>query len=152
MMGRPRKPTANLVGWRARLPERVAELRLEPRSADSPSCLTGEARREWRRAIAPLVEQGIIADADVAGAIALCQAWARYVEASADVAARGSVIRSKNGPIQNPHLRIARDALGDYLKLAPQFGILPANRSRVAAAGDEAKGKGDKARFFRTAG
>jgi P27 family predicted phage terminase small subunit len=94
------------------------------------------------------VDLGIVSGNDVAGAIALCQAWKRYAKAIQSLESQGDVLAGERGSYVNPHHRIAKDSLADYMKLCPQFGIFPANRSRVTAASEQGKLDKGKGRFF----
>lgn len=103
-----------------------------------PACprhLTGEARREWRRIGAELVQLGVVTVIDRAALAAYCTAWARWVDAEAQVARLGTIVKTANGNlIQNPYLAVANRALEQMTRLATEFGMTPSSRTRVQVA------------------
>jgi len=97
---------------------------------------------EWRR-LAPMLRQiRLVTDADRAALIALCLEWGRYVEATAQLAKLGMLVKAPSGyPMQNPYLSIATRALAGCAKLWPELGLTPSSRTRVKPA--EASGSDD---------
>lgn len=137
MPGRKPKPTAlkELAGN----PGKRALNKREPQPRRMlPPCprhLTGEARREWRRMGGELVRLGVMTAVDKATFAAYCVAWARWVDAEANVAKLGPIVKTANGNlIQNPYLAVANRALEQMTKLAAEFGMTPSSRSRVQVA------------------
>ncbi len=147
MNGRPRKPSKFLIDRRRNSPG--PEPVLPASNLAAPADLSEDAAAEWARSINPLIWLGILSDNDVSGAAALCEAWARYIAAIRRLRAEGDIVETERGPTVNPSHRIAKDALADYMKLCPQFGIFPANRSRVSGTPDKAPATADKGRFFK---
>src|SRR3990172_7941136 len=106
-------------------------LRLPP----CPSHIQGEARKEWRRTGRKLLDCGLVTEIDGAALALYCQAWARWVEAEANLVRFGVVIKSPSGfPIQSPYLAIANKAMDQMAKLLTEFGMSPSSRTRVAVA------------------
>lgn len=80
-----------------------------------------------------LAAWGLLTEIDGAALALYCQAWARWVEAEAQLLKFGTVIKSPNGfPIQSPYLPIANKAMEQMTKLLVEFGMSPSSRSRVA--------------------
>ena len=73
---------------------------------------------------------------DDGAALALyCQAWARWVEAEANLVRYGTVIKSQSGfPIQSPYLAIANKAMAQMARILVEFGMSPSSRTRVSIA------------------
>jgi phage terminase small subunit len=79
---------------------------------------------EWRR-LAPLLrEAGMVSEADGALLVALCQQWARYLEAHA-AGRTGRAGRGRAGA--------ADKALTHCLHLWRELGLTPSSRSRIVA-------------------
>lgn len=79
-----------------------------------------------------LLRLGILTTIDRAALVAYCQAWARWVEAEAQVAKLGVIVKTTNGNlIQNPYLSVANRAMDQVRKLAAEFGMTPSSRSRI---------------------
>ena len=133
MKGRKPKPP----GMSTRRPRAMQT----PGSAKLRACpphLQGEARKEWFRLGRKLVTWRLVTEIDQ-GALALyCTAWARWVEAEANLAKYGTVIKSPSGyPVQSPYLAIANKAMEQMARLLVEFGMSPSARSRVRQAAPE---------------
>lgn len=120
----------------------------------APDSLAGEAAAAWNRIITPLFAYGVITVVDRDAAIMLCQSWANYVHAREVCESEGYELHTEKGVVVNPAQRRMWEAFDRYVRLAPHFGITPANRSRLTNAitkrpAEEAK---NKSRFFTKAG
>ena len=94
----------------------------------------GVARDEWKRLARDLYDAGLLAAVDRNALGAYCVVYARWVEAEAEVAKRGPVVKTVGGNvIQNPYLSVANRALEQMNKLAAEFGMTPSSRTRVKA-------------------
>jgi P27 family predicted phage terminase small subunit len=111
--------------------------------AKCPSHLKAEARREYARLGEELERYGLISTIDRDTLAMIATQWARYVWAENQIHklneadARGEaglVDRSPNGyKVQSVYLQISNKAIEVYTKLAAEFGLTPAARSRVKA-------------------
>lgn len=140
MAGRRPKPTA--LKERTGNPGKRPLNRREPKPvsglAPCPAWLTGEGRREYRRLGRVLVGMGVMTTVDRTSFVMRCEAWGRYVEARAQVAKLGTVVKTANGNlIQNPYLPVMNKALEQVAKFDSEFGLTPSSRSRVQGQGDE---------------
>ncbi len=100
-----------------------------------PAMLKGEARKEWDRMMALLYDLGLVANLDRSTLAQHCKAWARWVEAEANVDAQGTIVKSPNGyPIQNPYLSVSNQAAKQMQSLLSEFGLSPAARHRLLGA------------------
>lgn len=136
-VGRKPKPTAlkRLAGNPGKRPLNEREPQFAPTLPPCPRHVTGEARREWRRVGRELLRHGVLATVDRAALAAYCVAYARWVEAEAQVAKLGTIVKTSNGNlIQNPYLAVANRAMEQMTKLAAEFGMTPSSRSRVQVA------------------
>jgi P27 family predicted phage terminase small subunit len=103
-----------------------------------PRHLSREAKGEWTRLAQPLYDRGLLTDVDRGALAAVCQAYGRWVKAERMVTKRGMTTFSAHGSeIPSAHVRIARQAMDDYVRLASEFGLTPSSRSRVTTSGDE---------------
>jgi P27 family predicted phage terminase small subunit len=144
MRGRKPKPTQQKIlegnpGKRALNRQEPDPPPLDAAAFDVPPTeLSGApvACAEWVR-LAPMLRRcRQITDADRSALIALCLEWARYLEATRQVALLGLVVKAPSGyPMTNPYLPIATKALAGCNKLWPELGLTPSSRSRVTTTG-----------------
>ena len=98
-----------------------------------PAHLSKEARKEWRRSGAFLLEIGLISDLDRSAFAAYCTAYGRWVEAEEALKTYGLMLKSPNGfPIQSPYLAVANRAMEQMRSLLSEFGMSPASRTKVS--------------------
>ena len=133
--GRKPKPTSLklLQGNPGKRPLNENEPRPAPRLPSPPAHLSKEARKEWRRSGAFLLELGLISDLDRSAFAAYCTAYGRWIEAEEALKTYGVMIKSPSGfPIQSPYLSIAKKAMEQMRSLLSEFGMSPATRTRVS--------------------
>lgn len=120
---------------------REPEPRREERCPEPPAFLSNYAAREWRRIAPELYRLGLVTVADVVPLSLYCDAystWRVASEALARAAAddehtHGLTVQSADGMLRvNPLVRIMSQAAEDMLRLAREFGLTPASRSRVS--------------------
>ena len=106
-----------------------------------PSWLMPEAKKEWKRLAPSLEAMGLLTIWDIDSFSAYCQAYARWREAEEFITQHGSIFKTPSGYVQQvPQVSIAQQNLKIMQSLAGEFGLSPATRSRIIAAG----GMGDK--------
>jgi len=137
--GGGRKPVPTnlrvLRGNPGRRPLNQDEPKPKPRLPRAPDHLSGEAKKEWRRAGRFLLTLGLISDLDLAAFAAYCQAWGRWIEAEQALKTYGVMLKSPNGfPVQSPYLAVANRAMEQMKSCLSDFGMTPASRSRVQVA------------------
>lgn len=100
---------------------------------DAPSFLDAEARAEWDRTSEVLAAMGLLTQADRSALAAYCVAYSRWVQAEAQVAKFGTIVKSpeKGFPMKSPYLTVADQALEAMRKLMVEFGLTPSSRSRI---------------------
>ena len=103
------------------------------------------ARAEWCRLVPMLRECRQITAADRGALVALCIEYARYIDAMAEVKARGVVVPAATSGylMPNPFLSVATKALTNCMKLWPELGLTPSSRSRVRMDGPSAGSMSD---------
>jgi P27 family predicted phage terminase small subunit len=109
--------------------------------SDLPECpdhLQNQARAEWFRICAVLLQMDLLTSADHALLEAYCVAYARWLDAEAMVKKYGIIVKSPNKgfPMTSPYLHVANSSMEQLRKLAVEFGLTPSSRSRIRV-GDE---------------
>ena len=148
-MSRRPKPTRLHVIENTGRPSRMQKHEPKPplTQPEPPDFLDPYAKEEWARLTPYLYQCGILTELDVDMLACLCQSYARWRDAEdvlaefakSDPRFRGLLIRTtskgeKGGgnTIQNPLIGIARQSMRDYLRLAAEFGLTPAARTRIS--------------------
>ena len=135
MRGRKPKPTSIrlLEGNPGRRPLNDREPDAPEGVPDCPDYLDDVAKAEWFRTAAVLSEMGLLSRADRTALAAYCVAYARWVEAEAQVKRYGTIVKSpeKGFPMKSPYLTVADQALETMRKLMVEFGLTPSSRSRI---------------------
>ncbi len=112
----------------------------EPQPAPGlPRCprhVKGEARREWFRVLRDYGLTGAITRADRAALAAYCLLYARSIQVEALLEGCPLAIKTANGYIQNPLVRIADRTYAEMRAYAVEFGMTPSSRSRVQVPGE----------------
>jgi P27 family predicted phage terminase small subunit len=124
---------------------------LNTETLDTPpvELMEATAIAEWTR-LAPMLRQARhVTQAERGALIALCQQWARYLEANQHVAGAGMVIKAPSGyPMPNPYIGIANKALANCTRLWAELGLTPSSRSRVTASSSGASPDPQRERYF----
>lgn len=134
MRGRKNKPSAlkKLEGNPGKRALNEKEPKPESAIPECPAHLTGEARKEWNRITKELHALGILTKIDRAALAAYCMAWLDFVYASKMVDEEGEVVTSeKGGKYQNPWVGIKNTAMDRLVRIAAEFGMTPASRTRI---------------------
>jgi len=135
MRGRKPKPTRLKVI--AGNPGKRALNRREPNPAISvPECpaeLSPAAQVEWQRLVDELAELNMLTNLDRVALATYCEAYSLWREAIAAVRRYGTMVKSPSGyPMQSPYLAIANKQAEIMMRIASEFGLTPASRSRIA--------------------
>ena len=97
---------------------------------DVPSCLTGYALEEWQRVAPSLELMGVLTflDAQMLGAYCVAYGhWRATAEKLDRLLAAGELLEE-----QGDLVKLLRSMMQDMLRLASEFGLTPASRSRIA--------------------
>ena len=83
-----------------------------------------------------LEDLGILTEIDMAAFAGYCQAYARWKEAEAFITQHGSIFQTPSGYVQQvPQVSIAQQNLKIMQSFCSEFGLTPATRARIIAAG-----------------
>ena len=75
----------------------------------------------------------MLTNLDRAALAAYCGAYALWAEATEAIQKYGVMIKSPQGfPIQSPYLAVANRQSEIMMRIASEFGLTPASRSRIA--------------------
>lgn len=148
MATRGRKPTPTAIkeleGNPGKRPLNEKEPKPQKKAPTCPKWLDPEAKKEWRRLAKQMEKLGILTEVDMAAFAGYCQAYSRWKEAEEFVTQHGTIVKTPSGYYQTlPQVSIAQSYLKIMNKLAEQFGLTPASRSRIVAA-DTAKDTTDE--------
>ena len=101
----------------------------------APRFLSKEGKAEWRRMVKFLIDAGLYSEVDRAALAMYCSAWARWVAAERKIAELGSLVRTtdKGYEHQSAWVSISNKAADQLRKMIAEFGLSPAQRSRVVA-------------------
>ena len=139
MRGRRPKPRRLkvLTGNPGKRPLNPDEPRPQPATPECPVELGPVARQEWDRMVGELAPLRMLTHLDRAALAAYCGAYALWAEATEAIQKYGSMVKSPSGyPIQSPYVSIANRQTEIMMRIASEFGLTPASRSRISAPGD----------------
>jgi P27 family predicted phage terminase small subunit len=111
----------------------------------APAWLDRVAADRWTKLVPELKALGLLTIVDVDALEAYCKAYSRWREAEEAIdALRTTVVKTPSGYLQQlPQVSIARGYAQQMVRIAAEFGLTPASRSRLNAAltepGDESK-------------
>lgn len=144
MRGRKPKPTSIkvLAGNPGHRPVNTAEPRFHVpgRTPRPPAFLSDSAAEIWRDLGKLLREAGLFTVVDRYALAMFCAVAARWMQAEREIERLGVVLIAESGNLyQNPWLHIANKAWGQMRQMLSEFGLTPAERSRlkVTVAEDE---------------
>lgn len=100
---------------------------------DAPIWLSPEAKTEWRKVAAILVERGVLTSADLGTLAAYCSAVGQLVVAERAIRRDGMVVGDKRHPL----LTTSVAARNQIRQLAGELGLTPVSRSRPAIREDD---------------
>ncbi len=112
-----------------------AQFPVNDRMPSPPDTLNEYGQQVWRAYGKMLLDAGLLTKGDYIALELLCQAYGRWIEAEKQVAKHGTVLKSKTSGnlFQNPYLSVANRAWEQVKKMLAEFGLTPAERTRVAA-------------------
>jgi P27 family predicted phage terminase small subunit len=124
---------------------------------DMPPGLSLAAQQEWHRIIPILQKMRVLTVAYSASVAGYCQAYARWLDAEADISEHGSIIeepiirrhRNEEDEIvgykrkKNPAVAIANESMKIMRAFLSDFGLSPASLSKVSRNAEEEQGLED---------
>jgi len=112
-----------------------AKFPVPSRMPKPPDGLNEEGEKLWRVIGKQLLDVGLFTSADSVALEMLCMAYGRMKEADRLIILEGMVLKSSNGGYyQNPYLAIANRSWEQVRSMLSEFGLTPAERTRVMAA------------------
>ena len=147
-MARQRGPLKGIEGGKGKSGDDDTSLlaTMKPGEPEMPNVVSSDkiAREEWARVVPLLMDDQILAKTDMSTLSAYCLLFARWVRAEALIQRDGLIVIARNGsPSRNPAVPIAKDALGQMIVYASEFGLSPVARTRISkATGGHGKGVG----------
>lgn len=155
MRGRPPIPTQLKVvrGNPGRRPLPEQEIVAPPaEDLSAPAWLSENARKYWDD-LAPMMRDcGLLTEIDKTAFEGLCDAYARWREASEMLAKTPMIVKAPTSGylMPNPMIAITNTAFSQLRAMLTEFGMTPSARSRVTASGDGGKKKPENpaAEFF----
>jgi len=118
------------------LPTNEAEPPISEKVPRPPAWLKGEARKEWFNIAPKLHAAGLLTNLDLRTLAGCCVNFAQWLEAVEEIRRVGPVIvrqgpHGQKIPMQNPYVRIAREAHLAWTRALAEFGMTPSSRTRV---------------------
>lgn len=105
------------------------------RMPSPPEGLNEDGAKLWRSLGKLLLDAGLYTSGDQIALELLCLAYGRMKEANRRIEEEGMVLRSVTGGFyQNPFLSIVTRSMDQVVKLLAEFGLTPAERTRVLSA------------------
>jgi len=147
MGGRPTTPTALkiLTGnpGRRKLPKREPQPKVSQKVPDPPIDMDARAQAVWRRVAPILAECRILTDGDLLALETLCNQEVMWREAMRMTLEKGLIMPKKNkdgevvGIQESTYSMIAGKKMPELRAMYIQFGLTPAARVKIQAAGDD---------------
>jgi P27 family predicted phage terminase small subunit len=94
----------------------------QPAALDAPDFLSAEAKAEWARIAPELGRLGLLTRLDVSMLAVYAESYAQWLAAVRLFAGAPLIIPGPRGR-PNPAVKLARDAAGELLRFAVEFGI-----------------------------
>lgn len=101
-----------------------------------PAWLSKDAKAEWKRVAAILVERNVLTDADLGTLESYCTATGLIRECQREINSKGLTIIGPKGPMRNPAINAQNAAITQARLLANELGLTPVSRSRPAIRDD----------------
>lgn len=107
-----------------------------------PTTLNLYGKRLWKEMLPKLVETGLYTEGDHQAFELLCMAYGDLIQARKDLKESGTIVVTEKGTVyQHPNVGIANQAWNRVKLMLGQFGLTPAERTRVKARSPEEKNK-----------
>lgn len=133
---RGRKPTPTRIKVLTGNPGKRPINRNEPRpEAVVPLCpveLSEKAKAEWDRLVSELSKLKLITNLDSIALATYCGAYGLWAEATEALQKYGTMVKSPSGyPMQSPYIAVANRQAEIMMRIASEFGLTPASRSKI---------------------
>ncbi len=104
---------------------------------EPPFWLEGDALSMWNIVVPELTRLDLLKAEDVAVLTTYCEAWADFVQATADIKAQGYYIEARQGRLKNPAVGIKHAAMKELRSIASHYGLTPSTEQALARGGDD---------------
>jgi len=135
--GRGRKPKPTAKKKLAGNPGKRALNEAEPQfstvtNIDPPEWLSDRAAIMWKMLVPELLREHVVALTDLHNVEAFCTAYDNWRAAQEAVVANGIVVAgAQGGPMKNPALTAANEAMRQMVTFGSMLGLDPASRTRI---------------------
>lgn len=109
----------------------VPGLEVSAGSFQPPFALGEVGLREWNRVLSSAYW---LRETEAAAVADRCLCFERIAECEADIAKRGTVVRTRNGKVMNPSIRIAKAYRTSMQRYDVELGLTSASRTRLGGA------------------
>ncbi|WP_134663980.1 phage terminase small subunit P27 family [Amycolatopsis sp. CFH S0078] len=96
-----------------------------------PEELSEDARAVWDRLAPSLVAVGVLTPWDMDAFVVVCEALARYKQATKLVNGSALLVQGPNGFVKNPALTVQREAETTFAQYGARFGLTPSDRTQL---------------------
>lgn len=116
----------------------------------APEWLTPAARKYWESIAPDLERAGLLKDLDRTALEGLCDAYARWREASEMLAKTSMIVKASTSGylMPNPLIAIANTAFGQVRAMLAEFGMTPSSRSRVQTSDGNKEPESPTKKYF----
>lgn len=130
--GRKPKPTTLKVLHGDR-PDRINHAEPIPPETEvaQPEEPSEDARAVWDRLAPGLIGVGVLTAWDVDAFVVVCEALARYKQATKLVNGSALLVQGPNGFVKNPALVVQREAETTFAQYGARFGLTPSDRTAL---------------------
>lgn len=98
-----------------------------------PTWLDEEAKREWKRIVGELEQNGELKFIDLKSLEGYCQSYSRWKQCENILQTEGLTFTTPNGYVQQrPEVAIANKALAEMRAWTKELGLTPASRLRMS--------------------
>lgn len=111
-----------------------------------PKRLLPEAKKEWKRLAPAMVSLGLLTEVDTSAFAELCQNYAYYLAADAEILSMGAkgpieMQKAPSGYIQqHPLLSLRKQYYETWRRGLADFGLTPASRARISLGDGNSSG------------
>lgn len=104
-----------------------------------PEDLSDDARAVWDRLAPSLLVVGVLTPWDVDAFTIMCEALARYHQATKLVNGSALLVQGPNGFLPNPALKVQREAESTFAQYGGRFGLTPSDRTQLKVNAPDAR-------------
>lgn len=110
----------------------------EAGTTPAPDWLDAEARKEWRRVVPLLEKARVLSAADYSQLANYCAAHGNAIKAQRRLNREGQTVKRANGSLAaHPLITVAKESRAQALRIAIEYGLTPAARTRIGAADED---------------